>query len=245
MRAQEEKIKGFTIFEVIIVMVLIGIVSGLAYPNFSQWRKDRAVKNSAIKIRGLFLNTTAQVQRGLYSFAQVYVNAGCGDDEDCTETEEKDIEGIAFVSRGMKQTSISTQRSKYSTDWKESDTRCKMESGGTGTEEDFWDDDGAVNDKPEVSAFNLEDISLNFIGEAAVCFSKDGSLYGTVGDFINGNEFFGSSVWVMYICDAKNDRCIIDEDGETEGITYALSWSRFGNVTLYRYNSRDEEFVVQ
>ena len=75
MRAQEKTIKGFTIFEVLIVMVLIGIVSGLAYPNFSQWRKDRAVKNSAIKIRGLFLNTTAQVQRGLYGFAQVYVNA--------------------------------------------------------------------------------------------------------------------------------------------------------------------------
>ena len=74
MRAQEKTIKGFTIFEVLIVMVLIGIVSGLAYPNFSQWRKDRAVKNSAIKIRGLFLNTTAQVQRGLYAFAQVYVN---------------------------------------------------------------------------------------------------------------------------------------------------------------------------
>ena len=242
MRVQEEKIKGFTIFEVIIVMVLIGIVSGLAYPGFSQWRKDRAVKNSAIKIRGLFLNTTAQVQRGLYSFAQVYVNAGCGDGEDCTET---DIEGIAFVSRGMKQTSISTQRSEHADIWNDSADRCLMESGGT--EGDFWDDDGAVNDKPEVIAFNLEDISLNFIGEAAVCFSKDGSLYGTVGDFINGNEFFGPSVWVMYICDAKNDKCIIDEDedGETEGITYALSWSRFGNVTLYRYNSRDEEFVVQ
>ena len=26
---------------------------------------------------------------------------------------------------------------------------------------------------------------------------------------------------------------------------YALSWSRFGNVTLYKYNSEDEEFVVQ
>ena len=75
MQAQEEKIKGFTIFEVLIVMVLIGIISGLAYPGFSEWRKDRAVKNSAIKIRGLFLNTTAQVQRGLYGFAQVYANA--------------------------------------------------------------------------------------------------------------------------------------------------------------------------
>ena len=231
-------------------MVLIGIVSGLAYPGFSQWRKDRAVKNSAIKIRGLFLNTTAQVQRGIYAFAQVYVNTARTETVVVNDTEEeKDIEGIAFVSRGMKQTSISTQRSENADIWNDPANRCLMESGGD--EGDFWDDDGEVNDKPEVSAFYEEDISLNFIGEAAACFSKDGSLYGNVGGFINGNEFFGSRVWVMYICDGKNDRCIIDEAGETDGVLYALSWSRFGNVTLYKYNSGDkeilgdEEFVVQ
>ena len=55
MQALAKKIKGFTIFEVLIVLVLVGIISGIAYPNFSEWRKDRAVKNAAEKIKGIFL----------------------------------------------------------------------------------------------------------------------------------------------------------------------------------------------
>ena len=246
MQALVRKIKGFTVFEVLIVMVLVGIISGLAYPNFSEWRKDRAVKNSAVKIRGLFLNTTAQVQRGLYGFAQVYIRPNVDDGD----VDEPEILSFQFVSRGMKQKSISTQRSKKADIWNDPAERCLMESGGT--EGDFWDDDGEVNDKPEVGSFILEDISLNIINEAAVCFSKDGSLYGTNGGFINNNEYFGSSVWAMYICEDKSSKddeyatpCT-NESGEiVEGIKYlyALSWSRFGNITLYKYN-KDEEFSV-
>ena len=238
-------------------MVLIGIVSGLAYPNFSQWRKDRAVKNSAIKIRGLFLNTTAQVQRGLYGFAQVYANAEHTKSltlADGTVVDEA-VKGIFFVSRGMKQTSIPTQKSVRADIWNDPAERCLIpegEEGEEGEEGNFWDDDGETSDKPEVSAFILEDIGLNITGEAAVCFSKDGSLYGTQGGFINDNTYFGSSVWAMYICEDKSSKdddyatpCT-DESGRiVEGIKYlyALSWSRFGNITLYKYN-KDEEFSV-
>tara|TARA_B100001123_G_C15258873_1_gene1005789 strand:+ start:575 stop:1345 length:771 start_codon:yes stop_codon:yes gene_type:complete len=256
MRAPVKKIKGFTVFEVLIVMVLVGIVSGLAYPNFSEWRKDRAVKNSAIKIRGLFLNTTAQVQRGLYGFAQVYVNpkpTAVNEDED---EEEEEIKGISFISRGMKQNNISTQRSVRADIWNDPAERCLMEAGGNegDTKGDFWDDDGTVSDKPEVSAFILKDIALNITNEAAVCFSKDGSLYGTNGGFINDNAYFGSSVWAIYICEDKSSSgddyatpCT-DESGNIQDnikYLYALSWSRFGNITLYRYNSDDDEFAVQ
>ena len=115
-------------------MVLIGIVSGLAYPNFSQWRKDRAVKNSAIKIRGLFLNTTAQVQRGLYGFAQVYANAEHTKSltlADGTVVDEA-VKGIFFVSRGMKQTSISTQKSNNADIWNDPAERCLIPEGEGG-----------------------------------------------------------------------------------------------------------------
>ena len=243
MRALVKKIKGFTIFEVLIVLVLVGIISGIAYPNFSQWRKDRAVKNAAEKIRGIFLSTNAQVQRGLYGFAQVYISPNVDD----VDADDPEILSFRFVSRGMKQKSIPQRKSDNQDIWNDSAERCLMESGGQ--EGDFWDDDGEVSNKPEVGAFTLEDVSLNITDAAAVCFSKDGSLYGTNGGFINDNAFFGSSVWAIYICDGKNGECIIDEDededGETESVTYALSWSRFGNVTLYKYNSGDKEFVVQ
>jgi len=95
--------------------------------------------------------------------------------------------------------------------------------------------------------FDLEDIALNISAEAAVCFSKDGSLYGTNGNFINDSEYFGSSVWAIYICENKKGSCANESGGIADDIKYlyALSWSRFGNLTLYKYNSTEEEFVVQ
>ena len=71
MQAQDEKIKGFSLLELIVVVVLIGIVSAIGYPQFSEWRKDREVRDAVIKIRSLIEGINAQVQRGQYAFVQV------------------------------------------------------------------------------------------------------------------------------------------------------------------------------
>jgi len=53
MRAQDEKIKGFNILELIIVVVIIGVISAVGYPNFSKWRKDREARDAVVKIKNL------------------------------------------------------------------------------------------------------------------------------------------------------------------------------------------------
>ena len=76
MQVPEEKIKGFSILELIVVVVIIGIVSAIGYPNFTEWRKDREVRAAAVDIRSLIEGINAQVQRGQYVFVQVHVRAG-------------------------------------------------------------------------------------------------------------------------------------------------------------------------
>ena len=73
MRVQDEKIKGFNILELIIVLVIIGVISGLGYPEFSKWRVEREVRSSVVKIKSLMEGINAQVQRGQYAFVQVHI----------------------------------------------------------------------------------------------------------------------------------------------------------------------------
>ena len=67
---QKKKIKGFTIIELLVVIAIIAVISGLAIPQFANWSKERAVKNSAERIKDLAVSINSQVQRGLYGFAQ-------------------------------------------------------------------------------------------------------------------------------------------------------------------------------
>ena len=73
MRAQEKNIKGFTILELLVVIVIISVISAAAYPNFSSWQKERKVRGAAVEIKNLFTNISSQVQRGMYAFVQVDV----------------------------------------------------------------------------------------------------------------------------------------------------------------------------
>ena len=51
MRAQDEKIKGFSLLELLVVVVIIGVISGVGYPKFNEWRIDRETRSSVIKIK--------------------------------------------------------------------------------------------------------------------------------------------------------------------------------------------------
>ena len=73
MRLQDKSIKGFNILELLVVIAIIGIISAVAYPNFSDWRKERVARGSTVKIKNLIQGINAQVQRGLYAYVQVLV----------------------------------------------------------------------------------------------------------------------------------------------------------------------------
>ena len=42
--------KGFNILELLVVLAIVGVISAVAYPNFSSWNKERAVRQSVVKI---------------------------------------------------------------------------------------------------------------------------------------------------------------------------------------------------
>ena len=94
MQALDEKTKGFTLLEIIVVVVIIGLISAIALPNFSDWRKDREMRSVVEKVANMFANINTQTQRGSYPYVQIYINP-------------KNNE-LKFESRGMLQSTMST-----------------------------------------------------------------------------------------------------------------------------------------
>ena len=226
MRAQEKSIKGFTILELIVVIVIIGVISAAAYPSFSSWRKEREVRGAAIEIKNLFTNINSQVQRGMYAFVQVEVV------EDATN------QILTITSKGMHLNTM-LQRARNEDGWTTNmETRCNSTQP--------WDDEGSpTNRRLEVSQLVYDEITTNFTGsdlQGTVCFSKDGTYY-SYSDALEIDSFF-------YICSRSpaNTSCNVSGAGVPDaGLdnVFAINWSRFGEVTLEKWSKTKEDWVLQ
>ena len=226
MPMQQKKIKAFTIIELLVVVAIIAIISGIAIPQFADWTKERGVKNSAERIKDLAVSINSQVQRGLYGFAQFSI-IPLADDE-----------GYSFQTNGMLMSNLATNISETD-DWHQTSVRCKNEDA-------FWDHLGASNNRAEVRSFNIDNVNTSIDNESGVCFSKDGSWFSSSGDLLDGEK----NIEGMYICGDMSQDCP-GTTGEGENATfdmeflYELSWTRFGNVKLERFDNKRKIWVVQ
>ena len=224
MRAQEKNIKGFTILELLVVIVIISVISAAAYPNFSSWQKERQVRAAAVEIKNLFTNISSQVQRGMYAFVQVDV------------VEDETGQFLTITSKGMHMDTMLT-RARNEVGWTTSmDISCAQIQP--------WDDEGSpTNKKLEVDQLVYDNITINFTKEdpgGTVCFSKDGTYYSYTGSL--ADSFF-------YICSrsAANKSCNVTggvPDAELDNV-FAINWSRFANITLEKWSKTKTDWVLQ
>ena len=242
MRVQDEKIKGFNVLELIIVIAIIGVLSAVAYPNFSDWRKDRETRNSVVKIKSLIEGINAQVQRGQYAFVQV-------------DVEEDD--GLIVTSKGMKPKTLATLLNNGESGWWVTpNERCKIVDKA---DEAYWDEDPDPNrdqiidlDKIEVRQIVLDNVATTWRDDVgAVCFGKNDQWYSGNGELVSSS---GDDVIVdsyLFICNRSNTRSQCDIDNVTGEPTtehdhlYVIEWSRFGNIKLEKWNKRDAEWIEQ
>ena len=225
-QVQEKNIKGFNLIELLVVIAIISVISAAAYPNFSSWKKAREVRGAAVKIKSLFTNINSQVQRGLYGFVQVEVEATTGE--------------VKVISKGMKLSNLSSKINTSDDPWNTDQTsRCALDQD--------WDDEGMdlagnKSNKLEVSWLEFDDIAVNFEAKSGtVCFSKDGSWYSAAEEF--------ESSGVFYICEGKKIKCSVKTDGDPNDLKhdnlFALNWSRFGNITLEKWSKSKSEWILQ
>ena len=245
MRVQDEKIKGFNVLELIVVIAIIGVLSAVAYPNFSDWRKDRETRNSVVKIKSLIEGINAQVQRGLYAFVQVDVNEVrllSGDD------------GLIVTSKGMKPKTLATLLNNGESGWwVKPNERCNI------VDEAYWDEDPDPIrdhiidlDKIEVRQIVLDNVATTWRDKkGAVCFGKNDQWYSGNGELVSSSGGDLSVDSYLFICNRSRTRSLCDIDNDTGEPTtehdylYVIEWSRFGNIKLEKWNKRDSEWIEQ
>ena len=245
MRVQDEKIKGFNVLELIIVIAIIGVLSAVAYPNFSEWRKDRETRSAVVKIKSLIEGINAQVQRGQYAFVQVDVE------------EDKEDDGLIVTSKGMKPKTLATLLNNGESGWWVTpNERCNIVDEA---DEAYWDEDPDPDrnqiidlDKIEVRQIVLDNVATTWRDKkGAVCFGKNDQWYSGNGELVSSS---GDDVIVdsyLFICNRSNTRSQCDIDNVTGEPTtehdhlYVIEWSRFGNIKLEKWNKRDAEWIEQ
>ena len=69
--AMWRKHKGITLIELLLVILLIGIFSGIAYPNVNSWVKDRKVKKEVYDVINLINERKSDVTNGKYGMVNL------------------------------------------------------------------------------------------------------------------------------------------------------------------------------
>ena len=232
MQALVKNIKGFNLLELLIVIVIMGFVSAVAYPNLSGWSKERKARGAAIKIKSLIEKINAQVQRGNYAFVQVFFNAGT------TMVEVK--------SRGMKISTLNSKINDGDNVWNaDATSRCNILS------DTYWDDDPDEADILEVQKIELDEVMVNFEGISAICFSKNAKWFSGAGTFVTGA---GDDIAIderIFVCLRLSDinTCRVDETSGIPADTsdknlFSVDWTRFGDVTIDKWSPGKTDWVL-
>ena len=68
---QDQKIKGFTLLELLVVITIVAIVSAVGMPNFMSWQKDRELRNTTEKIVNAINMANTRTENGSLSVVQI------------------------------------------------------------------------------------------------------------------------------------------------------------------------------
>ena len=234
--------KGFNILELLVVLAIVGVISAVAYPNFSSWNKERGVRQSVVKIESLIKNILIQTERGTFAYVQVLFD-------------NSDGSNLVVTSKGMTMQTLASKINDGSDIWNTDTTgvsRCNI--GDT----DYWDTDldtTPAEIKDAAYSLTFDNVTTNFPGVAipenigAVCFARNGKFFEGAGTLAESESIPHEFI---YICRRTPvlESCLVPygEIGEdispTGDIEYLrrVHWGRFGDVYTTKYNEKDDEY---
>ena len=215
MRALVKKTKGFTIFEVLIVLVLVGIISGIAYPNFSQWRKDREVRAAAEKVATMLTGINTQAQKGYFPFVQFEVQPLQG--------------SVRFTSKGMTQNNVSYTLNQAAT----KSLDCTITQSG------YWDNHLVAIYTADIGVHISSSGAVCFSKDGSYFSEKNRLEDSQVTSILLGGRNSNNYLIICSPSSSGGGIIIIGSGSGSCGISkpqYLVEWSRFGNIKKFKWS---------
>ena len=236
MRVPEKNIKGLSLLELLVVLALIGVVTAVAYPDFTEWNRERKVRNGADRVLAFMKNIHSQTERGTFAYVQVLISDNGN--------------ALTLTSKGMTMQDLTDKIHDGSSDWNE-DPGSRCDIGKT----DYWSTDTAgdgADIKNYVFEVELEGVTTTFSETTAVCFARNGKFFEAGADTHLDSGIDAIPKQYLYICRRGGETCsdeVLPSNNQTEKskpsdkISHlrAINFGRFGNFSISKFISEVDD----
>ena len=216
-------VKGFTIIELLVVLAVIGVFVSFAYPNISNWIKDREVKKEAYEVITYLKERRNEVQSGQYGMIQVVMNWTIYTLKMTNEDFIKEYKDIS--SSSSYKTSMTCGFKKQNRLKGDSSLDLKFGSGNPNSN---------VNVYPSTSHPPPNDASV-------MCITKDGSIrYDNIRpkNVSETDPATGKEVDYFLLCSKTNSTMQSCKTRAKFDYMYKITWDSFINTKLYKYSEK-------
>ena len=224
---KKKKSNGFTIIELLVVLAVIGVFAGIAYPNISNWITDRNVKKEVYETVTFIKERKAEVTSGKYGMVQVLLN------------DQLEV----FTMSPEKFSDIYKDFSSPYPSHKQNYTCGFSDTAGFTVESKYSSHDFGVN--ASNSNVNVYPSAYHNPMRSAICITKDGSIdyYRPNQNFQVNDDATGKKVDAFVFCSKSNTKDSWCNYNSNYDFRYMITLDRFQNIKVFKYSKSKNKWM--
>ena len=218
--------KGFTILELLVVLVVLGVFSAVAYPNISNWITDRNVKKEVYETVAFIKERKSEVTSGKYGMTQVLLNRQL---QVFTMTPERYFQ----IYKGFN-SPYPTHKQNYT---------CGFGDTAGFTRQNQYDKEDFGPYVPD-SNVHIYPSAWHNPMKTVICISKDNSIKYYRQNQNARKRDADTGQWVDYFvfCSKSNSTEKTCKYNSTLDNRYMIEIDRFQNIKIFKYNKKQNKW---